>query len=65
MERKIAMVVNHVKLEDEDSLDVLFWRSKSIKERIAEVTRLRINYYTWLNGSYPESITKVVTKRSL
>lgn len=61
----MAMVVNHVKLEDEDGLDILFWRSKSAEERIAEVTRLRVNYYTWLNGSYPKSIEKVITKRSL
>jgi hypothetical protein len=29
MERKIAKVVNHVKMDDEDTLDVLFWRSKA------------------------------------
>jgi len=56
-------VVNHVKMEDEDYLDVLFWRSKSVAERLGEVTRLRKNYYTWLNGSFPEKITKVVTTR--
>ncbi len=56
-------VVNHVKMEDEDYLDVLFWRSKSVAERLGEVTRLRKNYYTWLNGSFPEKITKVVTSR--
>ena len=56
-------VVNHVKMDDEDYLDVLFWRSKSVAERLGEVTRLRKNYYTWLNGSFPEKITKVVTSR--
>lgn len=65
MQRKIAMVVNHVKMEDEDQLDVLFWQSKSVSERLQEMTRLRINYYTWLNGSYPKKIVKVVTKRTL
>ena len=35
-ERKIAMVVNHVKMEDEDSLDVLFWLSKTVSERLAD-----------------------------
>lgn len=59
------MVVNHVNIEDEDKLDVLFWQSKPAKERIAEVTRLRVNYYTWLNGHYPEKIAEVVAKRSL
>ena len=65
MERKIARVATFVRMEDEDHLDVLFWRSKSASERIEEVTRLRVSYYTWLNGSYPEKITKVVTKRTL
>lgn len=65
MERKMAMVVNHVKMKDEDQLNVHFWQAKSLLERLAEVTRLRINYYTWLNGFYPEKIVKVVTKRLL
>ncbi|WP_299290008.1 hypothetical protein [uncultured Mucilaginibacter sp.] len=65
MERKMAMVVNHVKMEDEDYLDVQFWKSKSLTERLAEVTRLRVNYYTWLNGFYPEKIEKVVSQRTL
>jgi len=65
MERKMAMVVNHVKMEDEDHLDVQFWQAKSATKRMEEVTRLRINYYTWLNGSYPEKIAKVVTTRTL
>lgn len=59
------MVVNHIKMEDEDQLDVQFWQAKTASERIQEVTRLRINYYTWLNGSYPEKIAKVVAKRTL
>jgi hypothetical protein len=63
MDRKMAKVVNHVKPEDEDYLDVLFWRSKTSAERLQEVTRLRRNYYTWLNGSFPEKITKVITTR--
>lgn len=61
----MAMVVNHVKMEDEDYLDVQFWKSKSLTERLAEVTRLRVNYYTWLNGFYPEKIEKVVSQRTL
>ena len=63
MNRKIAKVVNHVKMEDEDYLDVLFWRSKSIADRLQEVVRLRRNYYTSLNGFFPEKITKVITMR--
>jgi hypothetical protein len=65
MNRKIAKVVNHIKMEDEDALDVLFWQSKSVLERLEEVARLRKNYYTWLNGSFPEKMTKVVTFRKL
>ena len=63
MKREMAKVVNHVKMEDEDYLDVLFWSSKSMSERLEEVTRLRKNYYTGLNGSFPEKITKVVTMK--
>ena len=50
-------------MEDEDYLDVLFWRSKSVGERLGEVVRLRRNYYTWLNGSFPEKMVKVITNR--
>jgi hypothetical protein len=39
--RKIAMAVNHVKMEEEDALDVEFWLSKTPSERLAEVVRLR------------------------
>jgi hypothetical protein len=63
MQREIAKVVNHVKMDDEDSLDVAFWQAKSMAERLQEVIRLRKNYYTWLNGSFPDRITKVVTTR--
>jgi hypothetical protein len=63
MSRQIAKTVNHVKMEDEDQLDVLFWRSKSVSERLQEVARLRRNYYTWLNGSFPEKMIKVITVR--
>jgi len=63
--RKIAPVVNHVKIEDEDTLDVLFWQQQAPSDRIGELTRLRINYYTWLNGFYPAKIEKVATHRKL
>lgn len=61
----MAMVVNLVNIDDEDHLDVAFWLTKTPTERIAEVTRLRVKYYIWLNGSYPEKMEKVVTSRSL
>jgi hypothetical protein len=64
MERKMAKVVNQVKMDDEDHADVLFWRSKSVAERLAEVARLRKNYYTWLNGSFPQKMARVITNRS-
>lgn len=64
-ERKIAMVVNQVKMEDEDNLDVLFWLNKTVSERLSEVSRLRRNYFTWANGLFPEKIEKVVHQRRL
>ena len=64
MSRKMVMAVNHVKMEDEDHLDVLYWQSKSASERLSEVTRLRRNYYTWLNGSFPDKIERVITIRN-
>jgi hypothetical protein len=63
MERQIAKVVNHVKMDEEDYLDVAFWQSKSMAERWGEVVRLRRNYYTWLNGSFPEKMDRVITIR--
>ena len=61
--RKIAVVVNHVKMADEDTLDVLFWLSKTPAERLAEVCRLRKNYFTWADGLFPDKIEKVVQQR--
>jgi len=63
MSRQIIKVANHVKMDDEDRTDVIFWQSKSVAERLEEVARLRKNYYTWLNGSFPEKMTKVITTR--
>jgi hypothetical protein len=63
--RKIAMVVNQVKMEDEDSLDVLFWLSRTVSERLSEVSRLRKNYFTWADGKFPEKIEKVAQQRKL
>jgi len=34
------MAVNHVKMDDEDPLDILFWMKKDAAERLSEVTRL-------------------------
>jgi hypothetical protein len=63
--RKIALVINQVKMEDEDRLDVLFWLGKSVSERLAEVSRLRKSYFTWADGSFPDKIEKVVHQRKL
>ena len=65
MERKIAKVVQQVKMEEEDGLDVLFWLNRTVSERLAEVCRLRRNYYTWAEGSFPEKIVKVIHQRKL
>ncbi|QNK61599.1 hypothetical protein H7F33_13660 [Pedobacter sp. PAMC26386] len=55
-ERKIAMIVNPVKIDDEDSLDVLYWLSRTVSERLSEVSRLIKNYFTWINGNFPDKI---------
>ena len=65
VDRKIAMVVNHVKMEDEDKLDVAFWLKQTPSARLAEVFRLRKNYFTWANGFFPEKIDKVVYQRKM
>lgn len=59
------MVANKVKMEDEDELDVLFWLDQPALERLKTVVSLRKGYFTWLNGSFPEKIAKVVNRRKL
>ncbi|GGE42385.1 hypothetical protein [Pedobacter psychrotolerans] len=39
--RKMAMVVNRVKMEDEDELDVLFWLNQPVLARLETVVSLR------------------------
>jgi len=65
VERKMAMVANHIKMEDEDELDVLYWLSKSPSERLTEVCRLRQNYFTWTDGVFPQKIEKVIAQRKI
>jgi len=64
-DRKIALVVNQVKMEDEDSLDILFWLNKTASERLEEVSRLRKSYYLWSTGIFPERIEKVIHRRKI
>ncbi|WP_202912465.1 hypothetical protein [Sphingobacterium olei] len=64
-QRKMAMVVKHVDMNEEDASDVAYWLNKTVSERIGEVTRLRLAYYQWLLGDYPQHIEKSVTKRKL
>lgn len=63
--RKIAMVANQKKMEDEDRLDVGYWLSRTPQERISAVTNLRRTYFTWLNGSFLEKMDKVVSQRKM
>jgi hypothetical protein len=63
VDRKIAMVATQVKMEDEDKLDVAFWLSRTPSERLSEVSRLRQNYFNWLDGKFPQKIEKVVHHR--
>lgn len=65
LNRKIAMVANHVKMEDEDTLDVTFWLAQTPAARLAEVFRLRKNYFTWANGSFPQKMDKVASQRKM
>lgn len=64
-QREIAMVVNQIKMEEEDKFDVLFWKSKSVYERLSEVTRLRKSYFSNENRSFPIKIEKVVQQKRL
>lgn len=59
------LVINQIHPEDEDRLDVEYWMRKSPCEGLAEVYRLRRNYYMSLNGSYPDKIERVITQRHL
>lgn len=61
----MAMVVNQIRMEDEDALDVKFWLSRPVSERLSEVSRLRKNYFTWSEGVFPDKIEKVVHQRKL
>ncbi len=59
------MVVDQVKIDGEDLRDIHFWLDRPASERIAEVTRLRRAYYSWLLGTYPKHMAKVITQRKL
>ena len=59
------MVSDQVKIDEEDLQDVQFWLGRPASERIAEATRLRRVYYSWLLGTYPEHMEKTVTQRSV
>jgi len=63
--RKIAMVAHRINMEDEDRLDVEYWLSRSPMERISAVTSLRRTYFTWLNGSFPSTMERVITQRKM
>jgi len=52
-------------MEDEDSLDILFWLNKTASERLEEVSRLRKSYYLWSTGIFPERIEKVIHRRKI
>lgn len=58
------MVVGQVKIDEEDLQDIRFWLDRPASERIAEVTRLRRAYYSWLLGAYPEHMEKTVNQRN-
>lgn len=63
--RKIAMIVQQVSMDEEDALDVAFWLSKTPAERLEEVSRLRNNYYKDANGNFPRKMEKVVHQKMI
>jgi len=64
-ERKMQMVVHKIKMDEGNQLDVQFWLNQPASARIAEVTRLRYNYYTWLLGEFPKQMEKTAKRRKL
>ena len=63
--RKMAMVINQVRMEDEEALDIDFWLNQPPAERLKTVAALRKGYFTWLNGTFPVKIERVLTRRKL
>jgi hypothetical protein len=58
-------VVNFIKQNEEEMLYIQYWLKQPVIERLKEVTRLRYNYYKWLNKSFPNKIEKVVNRQPL
>jgi len=58
-------VVNFIKQDEQETQYIQYWLQQPVIERLREVTRLRYNYYKWLNKSFPEKIEKVVSRRPL
>ncbi|MEO7213351.1 hypothetical protein [Mucilaginibacter sp.] len=58
-------VVNFVKQDEEEMLYIQHWLKQPVIERLKEVTRLRHNYYKWLNKSFPDKIEKVVNRQHI
>ena len=64
-ERKIAIVSKKSSLQEAEDDYLFFWADKNVKDRFEELLRLKKNYWGWKLGNYPNSIEKVVFKRSL
>lgn len=64
-ERKMQMVVHKIKMDEEDQMDVQFWLKQPVSVRIAEVTKLRYEYYTWLLGEFPKQMEMTVTRKKI
>jgi hypothetical protein len=63
-ERKIALVVSQIQMDDENQLDVAFWLRKTPAERLSEVFRLRQDYFKWAQGEFPQKMIKAVNYRT-
>ncbi|GGH20828.1 hypothetical protein GCM10007352_33110 [Mucilaginibacter phyllosphaerae] len=53
-------VVNIVKQHEQEMLYINYWLKQPVIEHLREVTRLRYNYYKWLNMSFPGAILGLV-----
>jgi hypothetical protein len=62
---QIKKVVSRVTFRQAEERDIEYWQNVSAEDKLSEVERLRKSYWSWKLGSYPQSMTKVVSKHSI
>lgn len=55
----MAIVVNQIKMEDEDRMDVEYLLFRTLQEGISAMTNLHRSYFTWHKGSFPTKMKKL------